>query len=145
MDLVASWSDNIDGTGNTLVGLYGSTGSFQSTGSVNTSQTGTYTLTYLKVDAAGNTGSVTRTVTVIGSITLSGSVSGTGSAVVSTGTVQPGTLIITNGNSITTTGSSGSSLSIPGTVDFLLSGSVWDGILYAPVLSTGSVLSIGDA
>jgi hypothetical protein len=112
---------------------------------VNTSLAGSYTLEYAHTDAAGNTGSVTRTVTVIGTITLSGSVSGTGSAVVSTGTVQPGTLIITNGNSITTTGSSGSSLSIPGSVNFLLSGSAWNGILYAPVLSTVSVLSLGDA
>ncbi len=144
-DLGASWTDNIDGSGNTLVWNYGNTGSFQSTGSVNTNQTWSYIITYLKVDAAGNTGSATRTVTVIGTIILSGSVSGTGSAVVSTGTIQPGTLIITNGNSITTTGSSGSSLSIPGSVNFLLSGSAWNGILYAPVLSTVSVLSLGDA
>lgn len=132
----ATYTDNVDAPGTIPTAT---------SGTVNTSSSGVYTLTYLKVDAAGNTGSVTRTVTVIGTMTLSGSVSGTGSAVVSTGTVQPGTLVITNGNTINTTGSSGSSLSIPGSVNFLLSGSVWDGILYAPVLSTVSVLSIGDA
>jgi hypothetical protein len=61
----ASWIDPIYGTGDTFGGIYGNTGSFQSTGSVNTSQTGTYTIEYLKVDSAGNTGSVTRTVNVI--------------------------------------------------------------------------------
>ncbi len=69
--------------------------------------------------------------------------SGTDSVVVSSGSVQPGILVITNGNSINVTSLSGS-LNIPGTVNFLLSGSVWDGILYAPVISTLSVLSIGD-
>ncbi|NRH21717.1 DUF5011 domain-containing protein, partial [Candidatus Gracilibacteria bacterium] len=41
------------------------TGSFQSSGSVITTQTGAYTIEYLKVDVAGNTGSTTRTVNVI--------------------------------------------------------------------------------
>lgn len=38
-DSGATWSDAVDGTGNILVGIYGNTGSFQSTGSVNTNQT----------------------------------------------------------------------------------------------------------
>ena len=52
----ATWSDNIDGTG---------TINTASSGSVNTTTAGTYTLTYTKVDAAGNTGSTTRTVHVV--------------------------------------------------------------------------------
>lgn len=53
-DSGASWTDAIDGTGNTLSGTYGNTGTFQSSGSVNTALPGTYTITYKKVDAAGN-------------------------------------------------------------------------------------------
>ncbi|MBX9809228.1 DUF5011 domain-containing protein, partial [Candidatus Gracilibacteria bacterium] len=63
-DSGAEWTDNVDGSGTALTGIYGATGSFQSSGSVNTSATGTYTIEYLKVDTAGNTGSVVRTVTV---------------------------------------------------------------------------------
>ena len=69
-DSGASWSDNVDGTGNVLTGIYGNTGSFQSTGSVNTSLTGTYTITYLKVDDAGNSHFATRTVNVLDSMPL---------------------------------------------------------------------------
>ena len=65
-DSGATWSDNVDGTGNILTGIYGNTGSFQSTGTVNTSLTGTYTITYLKVDDAGNSHFATRTIHVIG-------------------------------------------------------------------------------
>lgn len=54
-ELGATWSDNVDGTG---------TLDTTSSGSVNTSVAGTYTLTYSKIDAAGNTGSTTRTVTI---------------------------------------------------------------------------------
>jgi hypothetical protein len=61
----ATWIDPIYGTGDTFNGVYGNTGSFQSSGSVNTTQTGVYTIEYLKVDAAGNTGSTTRTVNVV--------------------------------------------------------------------------------
>jgi hypothetical protein len=52
----ASWTDIVDGSGF----LTGAT-----TGSVNTALTGTYILTYTKVDTAGNTGSTTRTVNVL--------------------------------------------------------------------------------
>ncbi len=58
----ATYTDNIDAPGTIPT---------PTSGMVNTSASGVYTLTYLKVDAAGNTGSTTRTVTVIGSITLS--------------------------------------------------------------------------
>ncbi len=108
------------------------------------SQSGTYTLIYQHTDAAGNTGSATRTVNVVSSITLASAASGTGSALVSSGNVQPGTLVVTNGNVINTTSTEGF-LNIPGTVNFILSGAVWNGILYAPTLSTGSTLAIGDA
>ena len=65
VDSGATWTDNVDGSGSLLTGIYADTGSFQSSGSVNTSQTGTYTIEYLKVDAAGNAGSVIRTVNVV--------------------------------------------------------------------------------
>jgi hypothetical protein len=54
-ELGATWADNIDGSGTIIVAT---------SGSVNTSVIGTYTLTYHKIDAAGNTGSTTRTVVV---------------------------------------------------------------------------------
>jgi Domain of unknown function (DUF5011)/Bacterial Ig-like domain len=60
----ASWTDVVDGSGNILSGAYGSTGSFQSTGSVDTGILGTHTITYTKVDATGNIGTATRTVIV---------------------------------------------------------------------------------
>ena len=63
-DSGASWTDIIDGSDNLLVGIYGANGSFQSSGSVNTAQSGTYVIEYLKVDAAGNAGSATRTIVV---------------------------------------------------------------------------------
>ena len=51
----ATWTDNVDGTG--TVSAF--------SGSVNTSAEGTYTLSYKKTDAAGNTSStITRTVNV---------------------------------------------------------------------------------
>jgi Domain of unknown function (DUF5011) len=56
--------DSVDGSGNTLTGTYASTGSFQSTGSVNTFTLGTYTISYTKVDATGNTATATRTIIV---------------------------------------------------------------------------------
>ena len=46
------------------MGVYGNTGSFQSSGSVNTGALGIYTIEYLKVDAAGNSSGATRTITV---------------------------------------------------------------------------------
>ena len=55
----------MDGTGNTISGIYGATGSFQASGSVNTSIVGIYAIQYRKVDAAGNqSNTVTRTITV---------------------------------------------------------------------------------
>ena len=55
-DSGASWTDNVDGTGDILT--------FNS-GTLNTSVTGSYIVEYFYVDAAGNTGSVTRTINVI--------------------------------------------------------------------------------
>lgn len=81
VDSGAIWSDNVDGSGTSLTGSYGNTGSFQSTGSVNTSLTGSYTIKYLKIDATGNSGSVSRTVNVVGSDDhniLQADISGTG-------------------------------------------------------------------
>ena len=52
----ASWSDAVDGTGQLLSAT---------TGSVNTSQSGTTLLTYSYTDTHNNTGSTTRTVNVI--------------------------------------------------------------------------------
>ncbi len=54
-DSGATWSDAVDGTGTIATA---------NSGSVNTAITGSYILTYSKVDAAGNTGSTTRTVVV---------------------------------------------------------------------------------
>lgn len=67
IDAGATWNDNIDGTGN-LVG----------TGSVNTSSTGSYTVSYDYTDTAGNVATqVTRIVNVVDTtapvITLTGS------------------------------------------------------------------------
>lgn len=53
-ELGATWSDIHDGNGSVSI----------ISGSVNTSITGSYILTYLKADASGNTGSTTRTVIV---------------------------------------------------------------------------------
>ena len=54
-DSGATWTDNVDGSG-TLV----------ASGTVDTSHTGTYTLTYSKTDTAGNTATTaTRAVTVV--------------------------------------------------------------------------------
>lgn len=52
----ATWADTIDGTGTILSAT---------SGSVNMSATGSYTLTYAKTDRAGNIGSTTRTVMVV--------------------------------------------------------------------------------
>ena len=53
-ELGATWTDNVDGTGNATV-----------SGTVNTGVIGTYTITYTYTDIAGNIGTpVTRTVTV---------------------------------------------------------------------------------
>lgn len=53
-DSGATWTDNVDGTGISIA-----------SGTVNTSATGTYILTYTQTDAAGNTSDTeTRTVTV---------------------------------------------------------------------------------
>jgi hypothetical protein len=65
VDPGASWSDNIDGTGNIFVGNYHATWSFQKTGSVNTNIIWTYTISYKKVDISNNSGTVTRTINVI--------------------------------------------------------------------------------
>ncbi len=55
----ASWTDNIDGTGDTI------DTTFTQTGSVNLAVPGVYTITYTKTDASSNTGSATRTITVV--------------------------------------------------------------------------------
>ena len=54
-ELGATWVDNVDGTGDILA---------STSGSVNTFIVGVYILTYSHIDAAGNTGSVTRKVVV---------------------------------------------------------------------------------
>lgn len=61
----ASWTDDRDGSWNTLTGTHGSTGSFTVSGAVNVSMTGTYVLIYKKVDTSWNSGSAVRTVTVL--------------------------------------------------------------------------------
>jgi hypothetical protein len=55
VDAGATWTDNYDGSGTIATAT---------SGSVNTNVVGTYTLTYSYTDAAGLTGSATRTVTV---------------------------------------------------------------------------------
>ena len=66
----ASWTDNVDGSGDTFIGTYGSTGSFAISGSVNTGSVGTYYLDYMKVDAAGNSSGATRRVDVVSAANL---------------------------------------------------------------------------
>jgi large repetitive protein len=56
VDLWATWTDNVDGTGS--ISAYNS-------GSVNTGSLGTYIISYLYVDGAGNTWSTNRTVNVV--------------------------------------------------------------------------------
>ena len=76
-DLWAEWSDNFDGTGNTLVGTYGNSGSFAMSGSVDTNTLWAYTIEYYKVDTSGNAWSALRTVNIVDTtapvVTLSGS------------------------------------------------------------------------
>lgn len=57
-DSGATWTDIVDGSG--VIAAYNS-------GTLNTAQTGTYTIEYMRSDTAGNTGSITRTVNVIDS------------------------------------------------------------------------------
>ncbi len=64
MEPGVSWTDNVDGSGDTFVGTYGNIGSFAVSGSVNTGALGTYTLEYLKVDSSGNSSGATRSVVV---------------------------------------------------------------------------------
>jgi hypothetical protein len=63
----ATWTDNADGSGNVT----------DITGSVDTGTLGTYTITYSYTDSAGNTGTATRTISVVDTalptITLNGS------------------------------------------------------------------------
>lgn len=103
-ELGASWTDNVDGTGNTLTGTYGNTGVFQLSGTVNTSIAGIYTVTYKKVDDAGNSGSVTRTITVSPFVSAGGGSSiggGTNAppppATTNSGTTQSGTTNTSSG------------------------------------------------
>lgn len=67
----ATWSDAMDGTGAIAAA---------NSGSVNTTTAGTYTLTYRKVDAAGNTGSTIRTVTVLVPVIVQSSGGGGGTS-----------------------------------------------------------------
>ncbi len=64
----ATWTDNVDGSG--TISAYNS-------GSVNTGALGSYIVSYVYVDLAGNTGSANRTVNVVDTtspvVTLSGS------------------------------------------------------------------------
>ena len=56
VDPGATWTDNVDGTG--------SISSFTN-GSINVNAIGSYVVSYVHVDVAGNTGSVSRTVNVV--------------------------------------------------------------------------------
>ena len=68
VDPGATWTDNVDGAGS--IGAYNS-------GSINVNALGSYVVSYVYVDAAGNTGSADRTVNVVDTtapvVTLSGS------------------------------------------------------------------------
>jgi Domain of unknown function (DUF5011) len=55
-DSGVTWSDAVDGTGTIITAT---------SGSVSPKTPGTYTLIYSKTDTAGNTGSITRTVTIV--------------------------------------------------------------------------------
>lgn len=74
--------------------------SFTRSGSVDLSHTGTYMITYQKVDNAGNTGSVTRTITVVDTtppiLTISGSLSQTIQASLVSSYSDPGTVCTDN-------------------------------------------------
>ncbi len=110
LDASAFWSDNADGTGNTL------SATFTQTGSVNMNLPWVYTITYTKVDTSSNTGSTSRTITIIDttapSVTLKG--------------ITP--LTLTQGDAYTDSGAEWSDI-VDGTGDtltasFTLSGSV---------------------
>lgn len=117
------------------------------TGSVNTTQTGTYMLQYSAKDTANNTATgQTRTVNVIPQpiitnpiITLTGAQIATGSVNISSSTtVASGTLIDLAGFPIVVT-NSGGSLSISGSTDIIVASGSWDGTLTAPVTVTGTL------
>lgn len=77
VELGASWTDNVDGSGSAFTGTYGAVGSFTLSGTVNTGALGTYMIEYKKVDVAGNSSGAMRTVVVQDTtapmVTLSGS------------------------------------------------------------------------
>jgi hypothetical protein len=93
-DSGATWSDTVDGTG---------TLSVASSGSVNTAIAGIYSLTYSKADAAGNTGSTTRTVTVLAPVVVQSSGGGGGGSSSSTTPAKIATLTTTQSGSTVTT------------------------------------------
>lgn len=59
------WSDNIDGSGVLMTSTTSASGTLIISGSVNSTQIGTYTLDYLYTDTSGNTGSLQRIVEVV--------------------------------------------------------------------------------
>ncbi len=65
IDDSASWTDNVDGSGETLTGSYGSIGSFSLSGIVDSNTLGIYYLQYQKVDTSGNSANATRTVNIV--------------------------------------------------------------------------------
>ena len=65
IELGATWTDNVDGSGSVFGWVSGMPGSFTKSGSVNTWSLGSYTIIYKKVDSSGNSGSLTRTVNVV--------------------------------------------------------------------------------
>lgn len=67
VELGATWSDNTDPITGTLLAS-------EIFGTVDTGTRGTYTITYTHADAAGNTGTTTRTVNVVSDSPISGTV-----------------------------------------------------------------------
>ena len=63
IDPGAIWTDNVDGSGVILVAT---------SGSVNTSVPGTYTLTYRKIDAAGNISNTVTRIVIVSSAPIIG-------------------------------------------------------------------------
>jgi Domain of unknown function (DUF5011) len=75
IDPGANWTDNRDGAGTI----------FSTSGSINTNAIGTYSLEYSKIDAGGNTGSITRIVNVRDTVAPVVTLSGTGDITIERG------------------------------------------------------------
>ena len=123
-DSGATWTDAYDNNSGTILAF--------NSGTLNMNQTGTYTIYYQHADAAGNTGSITRTVTVVDRFTGGGTNSFTGPAVYLSGATTTG-ITFSAGTGTINLIKLGSSLIIPtNNLTILASGGAWNGIIDGP-------------